>query len=58
MEGGFLLIRPDTWFRAVWDWVVILFVLYSAVVVPLEISFGVRTAAVSTLTRLHSCPCM
>ena len=67
-----MLIKPDTWFRAVWDWVVILFVLYSAVIVPLEISFAVRSlvtgevcacahlrvwACVQQLGRAAACVC-
>jgi hypothetical protein len=30
------VILPSSWFRVVWDWVLILFVLYNLVFIPLE----------------------
>ena len=40
MPGKFLLLQPTTTFKLAWDWLIIAFVLYSALAVPLEISFG------------------
>ena len=30
------IILPSSWFRAVWDWILILLVLYNLVSIPLE----------------------
>lgn len=33
------VLLPSNWFRVVWDWVLILFVLYNLVSLPVEICF-------------------
>ena len=33
------IIPPNSWFRSSWDWVLIMFVLYNLVSIPIEICF-------------------
>ena len=51
-KGKYCLRHPDSVFKAAWDWLILAFVIYTAIVIPYDVAFVTPTSAFSVFFLL------